>query len=409
MAWSRFEGQNPGMDALMSKNYGVVYDIILDNTHPKYTDPSDVGAIVFRNYGQTIINKENLPIAYPFNKNFIDLPIKNEMVEIFQVETTYSYRRFAKDVAGNKNISSAVNTINSKFSNKNVGITDIPDKDKSEHYKSVETTGTPRSSADGVEKDESGYGKVFTPSNIHRLSLYEGDTLVESRFGQSIRFSAYNNPGNTFSPTITIRNREASATQILSAISGSITEDINRDGSTILMSSGQYIVPFIPGTVDEKGTTDFVQRPLSFKPYPSELKGDQVLINSGRIILSARNAEMIFYSKGNYGFISDGGMSIDNKLGIDVNVNADINIVTNNRNVNIVSGNGGIFLGNKDLEPIVKGQKLVEILSELIDQIGTMQFLTPSGPSAEGPKNRPEFGKIKSKLNDILSKINQTA
>ncbi|NBU82017.1 MAG: hypothetical protein EBS55_10260 [Flavobacteriaceae bacterium] len=400
---------NNAGDSSLSQNYGVVYDVILDSTHPRYTEPGDIGAIVFRKFGNTFTSKESLPLAYPFVKNFVDLPIRNEMVEIVQVESTYCYRRYSKDVAGNKNLSSSANTINARFLNVNTDREDLSSSNKAEHYERVSTTQTPRSSDDGLAPDESGYGKVFSPANIHRLSLFEGDTLIESRFGQSIRLSAYNNPGSTFSPTLTIRNRESSATQILSAKSGSITEDVNRDGSTIIMSSGQYIVPFIPGTIDEKGSTDFSQKPLSFKPYPSELKGDQVLINSGRIILSARNAEMIFYSKGNYGFISDSGLSIDNKLGIDVNVGADINVVTNDRNVNIVSGNGSIFLGSKDLEPMVKGQKLVEILAELIDQIGTMVFLTPSGPTAEGPKNRPEFGKIKSKLNDILSKINQTA
>ena len=45
---------------------------------------------------------------------------------------------------------------------------------------------------------------------IHKLKLYEGDTILESRFGdQSIRFSGYNNDDNTFSPTIIIRNRES--------------------------------------------------------------------------------------------------------------------------------------------------------------------------------------------------------
>jgi hypothetical protein len=74
------------------------------------------------------------------------------------------------------------------------------------------------------------------------------------------------------------------------------------------------------------------------------------------------------------------------------------------------TGNGSIFLGNSGtLEPLVKGQQLVDVLSELIDAIAAQTFLTPSGPTAEGPVNVGDFGKIKSKLNDILSKLNQTA
>ena len=118
---------------------------------------------------------------------------------------------------------------------------------------------------------------------------------------------------------------------------------------------------------------------------------------------------MIFYSKNNYGFISDGGLSINNRLGIDANVGDTINITTSDRDINLNTNNGKINIGNKDLEPLVKGDTLVEILSELIDAINKMQFLTPSGPSAIGPVNLPDFNKIKSKLNTALSDLNKTS
>ena len=43
-----------------------------------------------------------------------------------------------------------------------------------------------------------------------------------------------------------------------------------------------------PGTVDDKGTSDFETMPDTFKDYPSELSGDQILINSGRLIFSSK-------------------------------------------------------------------------------------------------------------------------
>ena len=118
---------------------------------------------------------------------------------------------------------------------------------------------------------------------------------------------------------------------------------------------------------------------------------------------------MIFFSKKNYGFISDGSLSIDNKGGIDVSVKDNIHIVTNDRDVAIHSGKGSIFLGNENLEPIVKGQQLVDLLAELIDAIVAQNYLTPSGPTKIGPENVPTFRSIKSKLNNILSKLNQTS
>jgi hypothetical protein len=58
---------------------------------------------------------------------------------------------------------------------------------------------------------------------------------------------------------------------------------------------------------------------------------------------------------------------------------------------------------------MVKGQQLVDILAELIDAITQQMYLTPAGPSAVGPTNISDFGSIKSKLNNILSKLNQTS
>jgi hypothetical protein len=253
------------------------------------------------------------------------------------------------------------------------------------------------------------YGEYFQEEpGIHKLKMYEGDTLIETRFGQSVRFSGFNNPNNIFSPTIILRNSE-NAESKKKEIKLPSEEDINRDGSIIVLSSNQYQLPFQPGTVDDKGSSDFETKPNTFKSYPSKLIGDQILINSGRIILSAKNAEMIFYSKKNYGFISDGALSIDNKLGVDVNVGDNTNYTTNDRDINLNTGNGKINLGNTKLEPLVKGDAWVSLMEELIDAIVQQVFLTPAGPSATGPTNVPKFNTIKSKLKSVLSELNKTS
>ena len=130
---------------------------------------------------------------------------------------------------------------------------------------------------------------------IHKLKLYEGDEVIESRFGQSLRFSAYNNDKKTFSPTVIIRNGE-NAVSKKNEINSVTEEDINKDGSSIALTSNEYQLAFVPGTLDEKNASDFQTKPTAFKEYPSKLIGDQLLLSSGRLIFSARNAEMIFYS-----------------------------------------------------------------------------------------------------------------
>lgn len=390
---------------------GYVYDVILDDTNiadnnieineEEFKNISMIGAIRFRFGKDTVGTVPELSIALPFDKNFINLPLKNETVEIYVgTGSQFFYRRIGRDITPNFNSTESLISDSFLKSDSNVPT--------STEYRKVQTTGITKTNNDTQNKYD-GFGKYFTTdTQIHKLKLYEGDTLIQSRFGQSIRFSAFNNDSKQQSPTIIIRNNE-SAFSKKKSIDLVSEEDVNRDSGVIVFGSNQYQLPFQPGTVSDGGTSDFETTPDSFGEFPSKLIGDQILINSGRLIFSAKNAEMIFYSKKNYGFISDGGLSIDNKLGINVSVNDNINIVTNDRDVVMFTGNGSIFLGNTELEPLVKGTQLVNILSELIDAITAQTFLTPSGPTAEGPVNIGSFGQIKSKLNDILSKLNQTS
>ena len=391
-----------------------VYEVILDDSHPLLKDVANkaalIGTIKFRTGDGAVAPETNLQTAIPLDKQFKSLPVINELVEIHEITPNqYGYRRIGTEI--NPSRTNSQNNINLFEPQENA-------VQKLDAYKEGFATGTPKIDPKDLPTKK-GFGNYYTPQdNIHKLKLYEGDSLIESRFGQSIRFSAYNNlNGETdqngkikpaFAPTLILRNGE-SALNRKKFEESSVEEDINRDGSIIAMTSGQHQLAFQPGTVDDSGKSDFETKPQSFENYPSKLIGDQLVINSGRVIISSKNAEMMFFSKKNYGFISDGAMSIDNKLGIDVSVGDNINVVTNDRDILMYTGKGSIFLGNTELEPIVKGQQLVDILSQLIDAITNQVFLTPSGPTKVGPENVSEFGGIKSKLNNILSKLNQTS
>ena len=390
-------------------NFGIVYRVILDETDKFLKNKQDaignesayVGAILFRMSKAAMASEDALPIAYPFDKNFKTLPIRNETVEIITSDTgQVFYKRITAESSPNAMADEKL--ISTSFPAQKL------ETDSSQDLAKVQATGIAKTNINASEKYD-GFGSYFkrTPG-IHKLKLYEGDTILESRFGQSIRFSGYNNPTNKFSPTVIIRNNE-SVKSLKKVIMFPTEEDINRDGSIIALTSDQYQLEFKPGIIDDKGSTDFTTKPESFDNYPSKLIGDQILLNSGRIILSAKSGEMIFYSKKNYGFISDGGMSIDNKLGIDVTVRDNIHVMTNDRDVAFQTGKGHIFLGNENLEAMVKGETLVALLGELIDAIANQNYLTPSGPSKVGPENLPKFASIKSKLNTILSKLNQTS
>ena len=129
---------------------------------------------------------------------------------------------------------------------------------------------------------------------------------------------------------------------------------------------------------------------------------------------------MIFHSKSNYGFISDGKFSIDNGLGADLDFGGDVNITTtrSNSNITLNSGTGRLFLntngsgkspntGNSS-EPLVRGNTLKQILETMIDLINAQVYRTPSGPTAIGPENRAQFNSLKRRLSEMLSTLNYT-
>ena len=402
---------NISIESYFSKKseIAIVYDIILDETHPYIVNGNasteDIGSIVYRKYDDTTTSSSDLQLAKLYDNNFKSLPTKNEKVQIVATPVGTFYKRL--NSYQSPNINAVANEISTFFENSTATNTQS-NPNTSQQFRDSFKTKIPNTNTNSSKKYD-GFGKYFefTP-NIHKLKLYEGDSIIESRFGQSIRMSAYNTTKNIFSPTIILRNSENEISKALDS-NTTIDEDINRDGSIIAMTSNQYQLPFLPGTVNKNGTSDFITKPDSFKDYPQKLIGDQILLNSGRIILSAKNGEMLFYSKKNYGFISDGALSIDNKLGIEASVGGDINVITNDRDITFYTGKGNISLGDVDREPLVKGKQLKALLEDLIAAILNQTFLTPSGPTAMGPENFNDFIQLNDRLNDILSKYNSTS
>lgn len=380
-----------------NKKQGIVYNVILDETNElaKGTNIESalIGAITFRTSDDITINEEtNLPIAYPLDKNFKTLPTRNEIVEIYEFTPNFfGYRRMGLEINPTSNSNDSL--IENNF------LPTTSDDAKSSQYNKVQKTNISRTNRD--KSKTQGFGDYFVPqTGIHKLKLYEGDTLLESRFGQSIRFSAYNNDEKTFSPTTIIRNGESARNRQIDE-NLPIEENINEDGSVIIMSSGDYQLNFIP-------PTDTL--PDSFPTIPSKLVGDNLLINSGRVILSAKNEEMMFYSKKGFAFASDGDISFDVNS-VEFFTKENFTFSAKDRILSLDSGDSGkINLGSNenDLEPIVKGNTLVELLAELIEIVGQAQFATPAGLTAPGPTNVARLQTLSQKLNSCLSQKNST-
>lgn len=391
--------KNTGGSNIMT---GIVLDVILDDKNPRVEtydfseieqkNTSIVGCAVIRKLSDPSASKIGVKAYKPFNPDE-GIPLIGETVELIQLGGKLHFKRVT---SSNINIGNAIEDVDIK----NFQPTQKPGQPATE-YSTISATGTP-SGGSGKDDRKTKIGEYFTYNQVNPLKLYEGDRIIQSRFGQSIRFSGYNNQDKKYAPTIIIRNRQND--ESLSKLKkGSLTEeDVNKDGTTIAITSGVYKLDY---------QSPLETKPTKFSNYPSELKGyDQLLVNTERIILSARTQEMIFFSKGNWGFVSDGKMSIDNgKDGADLDFNGDVRITTNDNNTYILGGKGNIFLNTEsNAEPLVRGETLKGLLEELIDAINNQVFKTPAGPTAIGPENRSTFNDIKGRLDTFLSTLNYT-
>ena len=116
---------------------------------------------------------------------------------------------------------------------------------------------------------------------IKFLKPKQGDTIISGRVGNTIRFSEFflTEDGKTSSSGIFIRNKQNPELDS-KKIGELVEEDINKDGTSIYITSNKIKVPFKEEVKKEK---------KGFKDYPNskDLSGDQLFINSDRIILSA--------------------------------------------------------------------------------------------------------------------------
>ena len=138
-------------------------------------------------------------------------------------------------------------------------------------------------------------GEYFPdPININPLIPYEGDIMIEGRFGQSIRFgstidntkvsnpNSWSNEGNIGNPITIIRNGQNLNPQIKNG--EHTVEDANNDHSSIYLCSNQQLSTFQPASLyDESyGQDIFTETPqnepnISDNTMDSDIKEDIVL------------------------------------------------------------------------------------------------------------------------------------
>lgn len=337
-----------------------------------------LGAIEFRTEKYTYTDDNT---AFPFDKNNITFPIEGETVIIFQINNVYYWLPYS----------------NTQYPNfrEDIGVSEIA---REKTIRNINTSGTTS------QKNESNKYKIN--EKIKFLEPKRGDTVISGRVGNTIRFSEFflTEDGKTSSPGIFIRNKQNPELDS-KPIGELIIEDINKDGTSVYFTSGKIKVPFKETIKKQK---------IAFQKYPNstDLTGDQLFVNSDRIVLSAKAKEFIIFGKANTGIITDGRFTVDS-IG-DSHIHSDSNIVFQTKKNIVLStdGSGLIWLGEvkktsgkagEDVQRAVLAGELIALMEEMLDAINKMVFATGVGPTGAGPHNAAIFTSIKKRLGKIQS------
>lgn len=360
----------------------VVLDVILDENHPEVQpsqlvidtwppnidgskpvgtdkDYSWIGRIRFRFLNsQQNTEKNTLDWAFPMeNTGIVEYPLMNEIVIVGKYREQYFYTR-------KLNVNSTVNA-NADFS---------AERTSGQVERNINTYSSNEKYAGQDSKMNFGGGADYTGilgsyfkfnPKIRGLRAYEGDTILQSRFGSSIRFGAYdNNRGNDNgngdysdgggNPMILIRNRQSPVVIPQGKTGKGYTiEDINKDGSSIHITSGKTKSRFVPPT-----SKPIISGKRPAKDLPRAYDGDQIIINSDRIILSSKANEMLFFSKKRLALVSDEEITLDC-----------IKRMTITSMKTITLSSRKIYLGDhaKPYQPALLGRSTVDWLSQLCD------------------------------------------
>ena len=261
-----------------------VVDVVMDEAHPFFKNYGDIGAIRYRLLESS--GKESdlrsLDIAYPIDRNICSFPLAGEVVQLFIGPKAQD----VVDVADTPKV----------YYGSSIAICDPHDEHA--HPDPRVKEGDPNPGPGFVERGD-----------VYPLLPFMGDTIIEGRHGQSIRMTGARgnqqflvNDENNGKPLTIIRNGQEAPSEsesLGSAVGLSYleadgytpkVEDVNKDLTSIYLTS-DHIIPLIPAS-DEKRSF------LNLGPLDTDLyRGAQAIIQSGRIVLNARDESILLASK----------------------------------------------------------------------------------------------------------------
>jgi hypothetical protein len=343
---------NPvGRSPKTKETLGRVVSIVLDATHPRFKELGEwngLGAIEY-----TLVDKPTppntiLPIAKPSSPNLKNYPILNEIVLISNLPNTDIGQFASSRIPYYTTLVALWNHPHHNAFPQNDNI--LPPSQQKDYIQTQ--LGSVRTVTD--QSTQIFLGKTFVErENIHPLLPFEGDVMLEGRWGNSIRLgSTVKNTPNTWSstgengdPITIIRNGQGNQTN-----EGWIptVEDINNDDTSIYLTSTQKI----PLQSQAVKLNQYFSYPDNGKPTaPNEYVGRQVILNSGRLVFNTTQDHLLLSSQKSISFTAVESINFD---------------TTND----IILQAGDVYLGSKTAtEQVLLGNTTVNLLNTLIGEL----------------------------------------
>ena len=140
---------------------------------------------------------------------------------------------------------------------------------------------------------------------------------------------------------------------------------------------------------------------------PKSYKGNQVLINSDRLIFNAKNDAILLYSDKAIGFSTNGNFHFD------TDNNKNTKFIINAPNIYL--GIGNLNTGELPTEPAVLGHELESLLNDILDVLELFIIdaaynlsgisTTPGSPTAMNPANSTVVDAKIRQIQDIKNNI----
>ena len=388
---------------LISQNVisGRVTDIILDSNYPGFFDLGGwnaVGTIFFESVGGASLDSSSNNTALPLLPYLKNYPLVNELVLLFQLPDT--------NIGDNNNTMryyylNPIALWNNQHMN---GYPNLLKKSQTQptqnkSYEEMSDGQTSKSTDEEVDYNFNSPligGTFLERSNIHPLLSYAGDIIMEGRWGNSIRFGStvkvdsnnWSGNGENGEPITIIRNGQSPESSNEGWVP--VVEDINKDLSSVYLTSNQTI----PLKTNITSNPTLTIPPKAITAY----SGSQVMLNSDRLVFNSKADSIIFNSQKSISLTSIQSVGLYSQDG----------------DVTLQSGKGNVRLGDVNAnQSVVLGDNFMKDFSDLIKKLQTLcstlskePKIYISGPAATSAQN--QISQMLNNINNYTSKIVKT-